>query len=504
VSGWGESRYPGLGFDPLPGDPEVARSLASDAAVLAGRLHDQAGFLRNAAEPEQWSGEAADAFAAQLGELPAEMDRMGDAFDQLAAQLRIYHDRIQTAKSQVETLNQQALEARARAQTLLDAEQGPSAPRIDPRPAFTNPAAPAVWPGEPGPASPDLVAATNALEQILDRARRMHDDFDQAQSDLEVRIRDLTQWAPKPPHQGWMDRLVHGVEHVTGIDKLTGVIDGINGLLSDCALYLSNLSDVLQSVSAVLGMASLVLFWFPGVGEGLGTLSIATAIGAAGIKSGLYVAGAKDKYGRPLVSGKELAGSLITVGVGAASAGIAGAAERAVPAAKAAALLRNAKTAEEVAAAEAAKKAVPSVFEEATKAWSAEAVSKGLSEGTEFVEAQKEMLEKVGAKTFLKKAAAQVGGNFSAMPGMEKGLWLGGRTFDVVNPTLTPLATEGRLDFSDVGGFHSAFKEVKALPEEFRRYMDSETEDLDLRFRARHSEPEITSDNEPINPVMGH
>jgi uncharacterized protein YukE len=118
VSGWGESRYSGLGFDPLPGDPEVARSLASDAAILGSRLHDQAGFLRNAAKPEQWSAEAAEAFTAQLGELPAEMDRMGDAFDQLAAQLRIYHDRFETAKSQVETLNQRALEARARAQTL--------------------------------------------------------------------------------------------------------------------------------------------------------------------------------------------------------------------------------------------------------------------------------------------------------------------------------------------------------------------------------------------------
>lgn len=502
MSGWGESRYSGLGFDPLPGDPEVARSLASDAAILGSRLHDQAGFLRNAAKPEQWSGEAAEAFTAQLGELPAEMDRMGDAFDQLAAQLRIYHDRFETAKSQVETLNQRALEARARAQTLLDAEQGPSAPRIDPRPAFTNPVAPGMWPGDPAPASADLVAATNALETILDQARRLDDDFDLAQSDLEVRIRDLTQWAPKPPHHGWLDRLVHGVEHATGIDRLEGALHRVNELFSDCALYLSNLSDVLQSVSAVLGAGSLLLFWVPGVGASLGALSMATAAGAATIKTGLYLTGAKDKYGRPYVSGKELAGSLITVAVGAASAGIGAAAERAGSMAEAATALKNAETAEEVAAAKAAQKAVPSVFKTAMEDVNAEKLKEGLDGLKETVKSEREVLDKVGGKAFLKHAAKEVRQNLAEISGKEMGLTAGARAFDLANPVVAPLATEGRVDVKDVGGFQSAFTSVKELPGEFKRYVEHGEEPVDLHFRSPREGPRITSPGEPMKPVM--
>jgi hypothetical protein len=47
-------RYPALGFDPLPGDPEVISALAVDAGIFGQRMVDCAAVLRRASTTDGW------------------------------------------------------------------------------------------------------------------------------------------------------------------------------------------------------------------------------------------------------------------------------------------------------------------------------------------------------------------------------------------------------------------------------------------------------------------
>ncbi len=79
--------FPTLGFDPLPGDPEVAKALRDDAAEFGRRMTQEACGLQKLAHRDGWQGEAADVFAQHLETLPRDLERCGEAFSDLAVEL---------------------------------------------------------------------------------------------------------------------------------------------------------------------------------------------------------------------------------------------------------------------------------------------------------------------------------------------------------------------------------------------------------------------------------
>jgi hypothetical protein len=391
----------------------------------------------------------------------------------------------------------------ARAQRLFDTEHGPGGPRIDPRPAFLPNPDPSLRPF-PASSSPDLVAANEALVDILEQAKRLHEDFDQAQSDLEVRIRDLTQWAPDAPKKNWFDRLADSASRMTGIDSLADAVSGFDDLLENSARFLSNLSDVLQGVSAICGTASLLMFWLPGASAALGTLSLAAAGGAAAVKTGLYLTGAKDEYGRPYVRGGELTASLVSFGVGAAGAGVGAAAAKAkdVKAATAAAA-RGARTGKEaVAGAKAAKDAGSSVASRVAGKFRPGVLKEGLADDMTMLRSKKALFETAGRKAFLERTAAEIGQNFAAMSRPERALVVGGRVVDLGFPIISPLVTGDEPRPKDVGGLRPAIGEIRKLPEEFVRLVEHGSDPLNLRARVEPPEPVFTTPADPIKPVM--
>ncbi|HEY0397356.1 MAG TPA: hypothetical protein VGF00_03145, partial [Acidimicrobiia bacterium] len=120
-------KYPSLGFDPLPGDPEVANALRHDAEIFGQRMTEQANILRRLAHREGWQGEAADAFAAHLDTLPGDLEHCGNAFGDLALALGNYYTEFNLAKKQVDDLERRAAEAQ---QKLAGADLAFSAPVI--------------------------------------------------------------------------------------------------------------------------------------------------------------------------------------------------------------------------------------------------------------------------------------------------------------------------------------------------------------------------------------
>ncbi|MGH3830296.1 MAG: putative T7SS-secreted protein [Pseudonocardiaceae bacterium] len=63
--------YPTLGFDPAPGDVDVVENLRGTVSRVAGQLNSAAGGLRQLGHSDGvWQGQAAQAFARRVGELP--------------------------------------------------------------------------------------------------------------------------------------------------------------------------------------------------------------------------------------------------------------------------------------------------------------------------------------------------------------------------------------------------------------------------------------------------
>jgi hypothetical protein len=69
------SGWPGLGFDPAPGRPELAGALAGRLAAVAEAVREVRRLLEPLrAAPDGWTGIAAEAFAARVADLPTRLD----------------------------------------------------------------------------------------------------------------------------------------------------------------------------------------------------------------------------------------------------------------------------------------------------------------------------------------------------------------------------------------------------------------------------------------------
>lgn len=337
--------YPGLGFDPLPGDPEVARSLQEDARTFGQRMTDEAKRLRRFAHREGWQGEAADAFAEHLDTLPRDLQRYGDAFSNLALALGNYHHAFTMAKGKADDLECRAVEARKKIQEAETALQGSMNPALQP------PGAPVPLPDAAGA----VHAAEDALGAILREAHQFADRFDESPEvqQIAAAIRSFTEFAPDEPR--W-NRIRRWAGDVFSITPVGAALNAAHELINHFAEFFNDLAQLLSDLSGFLGILSLPLMFVPPMGTALAVGALAATAGSAAIKTSLYVGHARDANGNLYVSGGNLISSYVDVGLGAVGIGVAAGASRAVDAAKAA------KAAKAVAAAERAGSAVrPSV-----------------------------------------------------------------------------------------------------------------------------------------------
>ncbi|MCI0584727.1 MAG: hypothetical protein L0227_17865, partial [Chloroflexi bacterium] len=318
-------RYPALGFDPLPGDPEIIEALAVDAGIFGERMVECANVLRRAGTPEGWQGKDADAFADELGELPRDLDRCGLAFQGLKEDLNSYHRLFVAWKQKAIDLE---CDADVEERTIREARLAgppPSSPTISAAAAVLAAPGPIIGPAPPNPAE----EAEARLEAIRAEARALAGQFNRAAQGLATSIEELVEYAPKKPGRSWLDRVGGVVGDVvelglrmTPIGLAVTAIQLADRLIEELAPFLDELSNLLSSMSSFLGFASALFMWAPGIGPGLATAALITAGGAAAVKTGLYLSGAKDEYGRPYVSGAELRGAYIDVAIEGAGAAL--------------------------------------------------------------------------------------------------------------------------------------------------------------------------------------
>lgn len=299
--------FPTLGFDPLPGDPEVARTLRDDAAEFGRRMTEEACRLKRLAHRDGWQGEAADVFAQHLETLPRDLERCGDAFSDLAIELGKYHTAFLAAKAEAKALEERAAAAK---QALQQAEFTYHAPVIQ-------------APGDCPPARDQkpLSDAEDAYGAILREAHEFADHFNERceVQAMATAIRNCAQFAPDEPGWSLVRRWAGTVFRATPIGTAIG---GIHDLINEYAEFFNDLAAVLSDISGTLGILSLPLLFFPPLGTTAAVLALGAAAGSTTLKTSLFVGQARDANGNLYVNGGNLVRSYVDLGLNAA--GVAG------------------------------------------------------------------------------------------------------------------------------------------------------------------------------------
>jgi uncharacterized protein YukE len=236
--------------DPVPGDPETVRELAShygQAAAAAEDVAAELGRLRRAGASVAWDGAAAEACAARVGELPGDLAAVAARFHRVAEALRAFGPALESAQRRARA----ALTAAHDAQALAG-----------------------VRPGTPAWPRPLLVTAESpqqrGLGEAIERAQRL------LAAAVEERDRAAARCA----------RDLHGA----GDDPLRDP-HGWHRVLSV-------VSRVAGDVAGWLGVAAVVLCWVPGLGQALA--AVALGAGTIGLLADLALAGYGDKGWRDL------------------------------------------------------------------------------------------------------------------------------------------------------------------------------------------------------------
>ncbi len=160
----------------------MALELAGDARIFGERMTNQVTELRRMAKPEGWTGEAAEAFSAGLAELPYDLEIAGQAFTGMATALEDFHIRFVAAKERARALEEEARAARSQlsqVQAVYD------------QPAFQPVGAP-----PPVRDRKPVEEAEGGLHEVVSRAQRLQDDFEDSVADLARTIYGWTAHAP--------------------------------------------------------------------------------------------------------------------------------------------------------------------------------------------------------------------------------------------------------------------------------------------------------------------
>jgi hypothetical protein len=107
--------FPALGFDPAPGDPDAVEAVARDCLRSAQDLGADADLLKLLTGHIDWQGEAADAFTAHPAQLHDDLARASEAYGGTGSALTVYAADLRQAKLEARRLEEEAGEARTRA-----------------------------------------------------------------------------------------------------------------------------------------------------------------------------------------------------------------------------------------------------------------------------------------------------------------------------------------------------------------------------------------------------
>lgn len=221
--------------DLLSADPNEVWTLGSTFRRVAGDAESIATALRGAEHGARWTGTAANAFRANLGQIPGEVEQVHSSYLDVANALSAYEGQLASVQPAFQRLAEQLTAARGsltRAQGQLNTAQGhllaaENGPLLSPSQASTRikSAQHAV-----SLANGPVATYQGEVSRLEAQGNHLLDEFQQARDGCQSKVRGASAIAPH--HQSWWDHLLHDVGNglSTGARDFWSFYKAANGL----------------------------------------------------------------------------------------------------------------------------------------------------------------------------------------------------------------------------------------------------------------------------------
>jgi hypothetical protein len=284
--------YPTLGFDPAPGDVGVVQNLHETVSRVAGQLSSAHGTLSQLGRSDGvWQGQAAQAFARRVGELPKHladgensMSAACRALSTWSAELVDFQRRAAAYERQAADAAASVSSARAAATAITRPGANASQPEIDHVKQQT------------AQAQGKVDAASDELSRIMSQARGLLAEHDEMARRVSKSLRDAADVAPAKP--GFFQRL--GSALSDAMDFVVSLPGKAWDWVKDHADLIAQIGDILSDISTVLGVVATVCMFIPPLEAAAGVLfavSAGFALGALATHGLAKAAGADVSWG---------------------------------------------------------------------------------------------------------------------------------------------------------------------------------------------------------------
>lgn len=310
--------FPGLGFNPAPGDLSAVRALVEDSFGAHRKLQSVWQTLNSLTRGgKEWSGVAADAFSAKVKDLPALVDTATRSFYDCGYQLNEWSAKLDTMRARAADLERQAVGERAR---VRNAEENPDLGLAGQ--SFETDEELHQAQRRLNTAVAELDAARSSLNALVEDARRLRHQHAELAEKAAAAIRKAAEGAPDEP--GFFDRIGDAVKALAEAHALFA--NQVWDWVKNHARAIAAVGDVLSTVSAVVGVVGVGLVAagaaFPPAEVVLAPTAGVLEIASSGFAAGALVlhGTARVAGGEDVVSGRTLAqDALGTIPLGAAA-----------------------------------------------------------------------------------------------------------------------------------------------------------------------------------------
>ncbi|MYT29288.1 MULTISPECIES: putative T7SS-secreted protein [unclassified Streptomyces] len=296
--------FPALGFNPAPGDLGSVDSLTGKLDTAKRSLESAHAVLsRIGKSGGEWQGDAANAFAENVGDLPKYVSDSRDAMRDAVTQLRSWHTALSSYQSKGRQYESEAAAAKQTVSTRkTENEQAErayneAAANPDLRLAgtfYTDQAA--------------LDAAQKRMDAASDRLDRADRALDTARSRLDSATEELEGIVKKAEellghHQDEARSIADRIRRATENAPDPGFWEGLGDFFTRmghsiqewCAKHadlLKEIGDWLSIASSILGVASLLTMWCPPLSGALALASAGASLGALATHGAAKLGGA--------------------------------------------------------------------------------------------------------------------------------------------------------------------------------------------------------------------
>ncbi|MDI2130693.1 putative T7SS-secreted protein [Yinghuangia seranimata] len=248
--------WPGLGFDPAPGNPAAIGALNTQLTNAATTLTDAHGRLKAVLDGTGvWTGKAANEFKEHAGKLPEQLDKAAQSLQKALGILRSWDTDLTAWQTTAKGYEANAVEARTKVSQAETAYQNASnAPdlKLEGKHFDTDEAKNAAQ-NKYDTAKRELIAAHDkvgaaqkALQDIIDDAKRLQDTHDDTGDKRAKELKDAADDFA-PPHPSFWSKLGnwfkdHGADLLTVAATVLGIAAIFFPVLAPFAIIVSLLA----------------------------------------------------------------------------------------------------------------------------------------------------------------------------------------------------------------------------------------------------------------------